>query len=309
MFECAQLNAAPSNLDDFVAEILPGFRALYGPEAADHYAATGAAAIAASIAQPGVHTFGCNTKSGCAALLMARQDSARATISFLHVLGPFRGGDTGATLLNFALDNLDSFDVFTEFVPFHPGDWDQAFLKRGFRRIDRQLMRRSSGSGTATEPGGLEFTHPGISDLDELAAVLSETYLGHPERFLFPEAQSRSQALDYLLRACVGQFGRHDATHTLAAWKEGRCAGFGIGCQVLPGLGFVLHLAVRPAFQGSGIGAFILQELSNAFAQEGLDYIALGVTCDNPAVNLYRRAGFEEKTRIPVYYRVAGASE
>lgn len=309
MFEFEQLYSAPPNLDDFIAEILPGFSALYGPEAAGHYAATGAAAIAATIAQPGVLTFGCNSKSSCVALLMARQDHARVTVSFLHVLGPFRDAGTAAALLDFALDTLDSFEIFTEFIPFHSEDWDQIFLKRGFRRIDRQLMLRSSGTGTATKPTGFEFTHPGVTDMGELAAVLSETYLGHPERFLFPEAQSRSQALDYLLRASVGQFGRHDATHTLAAWKDGQCAGFGIGCQVLPGLGFVLHLAVRPPFQRSGIGAFILQGLSNAFAQEGLDYIALGVTCDNSAVNLYQRAGFEEKTRIPVYYRVAGANE
>ena len=310
MFDLVPLQSAPANLADYVDEILPGFRELYGPEAADHYAVAGTTGIAASIARPDVLAFACKSGSVVSALLLVRRESIRTTLSFLHVLHPYRTSGAGEALLNFALDSLERHtDIFTEFNLFHPMELDELFKKRGFAMIERQLMCCSTASRLPNGPGEFAFTHPKPADLHALAEVLTETYSGHPERFLFPEAQSESQALDYLLRATVGQFGRHESTHTLAAWKDGQCAGFGIGCQVLPGLGFVLHLAVGTTFRGIGLGTALLQGLSAAFAAEALDYIALGVTCDNPAVKLYRRAGFRTKTRIPVYYRLVGAFE
>ena len=310
MFDLLPLQCAPSNLSDYVGEILPGFREIYGPEAADHYELAGATGMAASIVRSDVLAFGCASEGVVCALLLAKRENTRTTLSFLHVLQPFRRSGAGEALLNFALESLGQHhDIFTEFILFHPMELDNLFRKRGFAMIERQLMCCPTASQFPSCPGKFEFTHPEPADLHALAEVLTNTYRGHPERFLFPEVQSESQALDYLLRAAVGQFGRHGSTHTLAAWKDGQCAGFGIGCQVLPGVGFVLHLAVDTTFQGSGLGTSLLQGLSAAFADEALDYIALGVTCDNPAVKLYQRAGFRVKTRIPVYYRLAGAFE
>lgn len=310
MFESMPLQCAPSNLSDYVGEILPGFQEIYGTEAADHYAIAGAAGIAATMARPDVLAFGCASEGVVCALLLAKRESTRTTLSFFHVLRPYRHSGAGKALLNFALDSLEPCaDIFTEFIPFCPIDLDSVFSKRGFSTLNRQLMCCPTESRPSHYRGEFAFTHPAPADLHALAAVLAETYRGHPERFLFPEVQSASRALDYILRATVGEFGRHNSTHTLAAWQNGQCAGFGIGCQVLPGLGFVLHLAVAPAFQGIGLGTALLKGLSTAFAEEALDYIALGVTCDNPAVNLYHRAGFRVNARIPVYYRLAGAFE
>ncbi len=310
MFDLIRLHTAPLNITDYVGEILPGFRELYGPDAAEYYALAASSAISTAIGRPEVLAFGCKSGSVVSAILLAKQDNTRTTISFLHVLEPYRSLGTGDALLAFALDSLETHgEIFTEFVPFHPMDLGPVFERFGFKKIERQLMRSPTGTIAPAYPSGFEFTHPSLSDLGALAAVLTETYVGHQERFLFPEVHSELKALDYLSRASAGHFGQHQPDYTVAVWKDGQCAGFGVGCQVLPGLGFVLHLAVWPAFQRRGIGTGLLLALSAAFAREGLDYIALGVTCDNPAVKLYNRAGFREKTRIPVYYRLAGAFE
>ncbi len=308
MLDLVRLNSTPNNLDDYVREILPGFRQLYGPEAADYYALNGARAIATTMAGPEVLAFARMSGTVVSALLLAKRERARTTLSFLHVLENYRDTVAVDVLVEFAIDSLgDHAELITEFVPFHPMDLDPVFARRGFQKSERQLMCGPTSGLIPVLPAGFEFNHPTASDLEALAAVLAETYRGHPDRHLLLEAQSELQAFDYLRRASIGQFGRHDITHTLAAWKDGQCAGFALGCQVLPSLGFVLHLAVHPAFQGLGLGTFLLQGLSAAFAREGLDYIALGVTCDNPAVNLYNRAGLSEKIPIPVYYRAARA--
>jgi ribosomal protein S18 acetylase RimI-like enzyme len=244
-------------------------------------------------------------------MLFVKRDETRTILSFLHVLEPYRGAGVGEALLHYALEFIaqDTRELMTEFIPFHPVALDPVFECYGFTKIERQIMRRPTGAIAPAYASGFVFTPPSVSDLEALGTVLADAYIGHPEWFLFPEVQSRSKALAYLTRAVNGHFGPFVPDFAIAAWKDGQCAGFGVGCQVLPGLGFVLHLAVRPSFQGNGMGRCLLEALSAAFARHGLNYIALGVTCDNPAVKMYKCAGFREKTRIPVYYRLAGAFE
>ncbi len=311
MYELKRLDAAPPNVADYVREILPGFMDLYGPEAADYYAQTATVGIASTIANANVLAFACLSGDSASAMLFVKRDETRTILSFLHVLEPHRDAGVGEALLRYALESMaeEPREVMTEFIPFHPVALDQLFECYGFTKIERQLMRSPTGVVAPAYPSRFEFTHPSLSDLEALGAVLTETYVGHSERFLFPEVQSRSKALAYLTRAVNGHFGPFVPGFAIAAWKDGQCAGFGVGCQVLPGLGFVLHLAVRPAFQGNGIGTGLLQALSAAFARHGLNYIALGVTCDNPAVKLYRRTGFTRIAAIPVYFRPSGTPQ
>lgn len=308
MFDLKRLHTAPPNVADYVREILPGFRDLYGPEAAEYYAQTAKVGIASTIASADVLTFACLSGDSASAMLFVKRDETRTTLSFLHVLEPYRNAGAGEALLRFVLEFLahDTRELMTEFIPFHPVRLDPVFEYFGFTKVERQLMRSPADAIAPFHPSGFEFNHPSFSDLEALGTVLVETYVGHSEKFLFPEVQAESTALAYLTRAVNGHFGRFVPDFAIGAWKDGQCVGFGVGCQVLPGLGFVLHLAVRPAFQGNGIGTGLLQALSGAFARHGLDYIALGVTCDNPAVNLYRRTGFERIATIPVYFRASG---
>jgi ribosomal protein S18 acetylase RimI-like enzyme len=143
------------------------------------------------------------------------------------------------------------------------------------------------------------------AEFPALAEVLEQTYTDHRELFLFPEVQSTTAALDYITCAARGDFGTHPACYTLGIWQDTQCLGLALGSQVLPALGFVLHLAVLPEARGRGLGTALLASLTENFGLEGMDYIGLGVTCDNPAVNLYKRAGFEVMAQLPVFYRAS----
>lgn len=65
-----------------------------------------------------------------------------------------------------------------------------------------------------------------------------------------------------------------------------------------PGFGFVaddvpeLSLCVMPDQRGHGLGRMLLDRLVIAAAARGVERISLSVEEDNPAVRLYRRAGF-----------------
>ncbi len=64
-----------------------------------------------------------------------------------------------------------------------------------------------------------------------------------------------------------------------------------------PGYGFVdaetpeLSIAVIPGYRGLGIGTRLLNNLLTWIKPE-VQKVSLSVSCDNPAVKLYRRAGF-----------------
>lgn len=296
---------APANLCDFVAEILPVFEVLYGPAAADFYHRTAVSGISKSFATPELRAYGCMDGNSAAGMLFTSAVGDRNVINLLHVLLPYRGMGLEEKLLDFAVQDLadEPGALFTEFIPYYPMALDDAFHRHGFARIERQIMHRPPWKSEPQGPDGFVLRVASQQDVPELAEVLVEAYANHRERFLFPEVQSRENAQAYLNRAQSGAFGIFLPEYCIGTWRDGRCAGCIIGSQILPGLGFILHLSVRSDARGLGLGRALLSALATAFAHQRLDYIALGVTCDNPAVFLYQRAGFDCVAKLPVYHR------
>src|SRR5687767_10082900 len=76
-----------------------------------------------------------------------------------------------------------------------------------------------------------------------------------------------------------------------AAWLRllgGDERGYGFVCDGTPELG----MAVLPEYRGRGVGTALLKRLLEA-AGSVYDSVSLSVSCDNPAVRLYERAGFK----------------
>ena len=244
-------------------------------------------------------------QDNAAGMLFVREEGDRKVINFFHVLLPCRGFGLEEKLLEFVLRDLGDWSgaIFTDFIPYYPIALDGVLSELGFSKIERQIMHRQPWKDHAQAPEGVILRTVDVKSLPEIADVLVESYARHSERFLFPEVQSHAEAETYLSRVHSGAFGNYHPDFGIGAWTGEVCVGFAIGSQVLPGLGFALHVAVRPDFQGRGLGQTLLGALATAIADEGLDYIALGVTCDNPAVFLYQRAGFECVAKVPVYHR------
>ena len=106
------------------------------------------------------------------------------------------------------------------------------------------------------------------------------------------------------------------------AWTEAQCAGvLGLpGCWLLIGrdgdvpVGFamlrsaadeaeLLLIAVRPPYRRRGVAAALLAHVAQEAAAACIDTLHLEVRDGNPALELYRAAGFVQVGRRPAYYR------
>lgn len=297
------VQTTPENLDAFIAEITPGIEHLYGAAAARAYRQNAADAIAATLANPQVLAWGEISGGSATALLFAKRESNRTTISFLHVLESHAGAEQA--LLEHVLEReiAPTEAVATDYVAFCPLETDAVYTRYGFECTERQLMLREQGAGTdiAAEPH--EIRPVAAAEWPQLGKVLEEAYAGHAERFLFPEVHSPAAAHAFLERVRAGAFGASAPGYTLGCWEGERCVGLALGARIYPRVGFVLHLAVLPSWQGGGRGGALLEALCRQFFAHGASRVLLAVTTANPAVRLYTRAGFTPLTPVPVYHR------
>ena len=67
----------------------------------------------------------------------------------------------------------------------------------------------------------------------------------------------------------------------------------------------ILLIAVEPAARGRGIASAMLGRLIDHYAADGVRRIFLEMRCDNSAIHLYRKFGFEQIGQRRGYYRGA----
>lgn len=191
--------------------------------------------------------------------------------------------------------------ILCECVPMSPIALDGAFAELRFEAFDRWIMRAPLDSAgllaapaAASAPFDSERTR-------EVADCIVQAYADAPGKHLHPEVGHIDRAAGFLLRASAGNYGPVRPGYQRAIFEGESCVGAIAGCQMAPGNGFVLQLAVRPAWRGRGIGTSLLRGLAGAFRENGLGAIVLGVTTDNPARHIYERAGFSKLREIRAY--------
>lgn len=97
--------------------------------------------------------------------------------------------------------------------------------------------------------------------------------------------------------------GFDNFTHYFVAESEGELLGY-CGMQVIAGEGYITNVAVKPQHRKQGFGLKILEELLNFARVEELQFVTLEVRESNaPAINLYKKMGFEEVGKRPNFYR------
>ena len=135
----------------------------------------------------------------------------------------------------------------------------------------------------------VELTDGGSSDLDAVIEVMD---LAFDERF--GEAWTRSQ--------CAGILPMPGVRLILARDGDGRTAGFCMD-RTIGGESELLLLAVAPEFRRRGIGRMLLDNFLDHARESGASRVHLEVREGNPAVIMYRKAGFGFAGRRRKYYR------
>ena len=138
--------------------------------------------------------------------------------------------------------------------------------------------------------GAVTIAAATVADLGEVMDVMTESF--DPE---FGEAWTAAQCASLLPMAGVWLRLARDG---------GMPVGFSLS-RLIAGEAELLLLAVRRSAQRRGVGAKLLQAFIADAQARGADKLHLEVRHGNHAVELYRRAGFEEVGRRFNYYRGA----
>ena len=124
--------------------------------------------------------------------------------------------------------------------------------------------------------------------LDEVVAIMDAAF---DDRF--GEAWTRSQ--------CAGILPMRGVTLLIARNGNGDAVGFSLQ-RIVAGDGELLLLAVDPRYRRRGVGRKLLQQFLEMARHEGTSRVHLEVRDGNPAVVMYRNAGFHAVGRRRKYY-------
>jgi [ribosomal protein S18]-alanine N-acetyltransferase len=125
-------------------------------------------------------------------------------------------------------------------------------------------------------------------DLDSVIEIMNAAF---DERF--GEAWTRSQ--------CAGILPMPGVRLVVARFGDGRAAGFAL-YRTISDEAELLLLAVSPEFRRRGIGKMLLDQFLDAARDGGAGRVHLEVREGNPAVIMYRLAGFSLVGRRHKYY-------
>ncbi len=302
-----RITKAPANLRQFVEAISPEYGRIYGKTAAAVYRLNGPAQLAATISHPAIRAYATLDGDQARALLFVRPSTDRQLLSFFHVLPGHGGPDDALELLSHMHHDMPADAaraVYTDFIPLGTHDLRPAFDSVGYKHVERTIMKTDCHTRATGDPCDYEVREASIEDIPALAALLFLAYVSHPESHLYEEVRSPEEACLFLSNSMTGFYGPCPPGFALGAWDGTTCIGLAIGSEIVAEMGFVLHMAVHPDYQGRGVGGPLLSALTNGFANHRLTYAALGVTCTNPAVHLYRKSGFDAVHQFPVYYHL-----
>lgn len=134
----------------------------------------------------------------------------------------------------------------------------------------------------------IHIDEAGITGLDAVMLIMSEAF--DPG---YGEAWTEPQTLSML--ALPGVW-------LSLAWVDDRPAGFALN-RIIADEAELLLLAVSPRFRRRGIGLALIERSRTITRQRNGFRLHLEVRHNNPAIELYSKAGFRLVGRRPGYYR------
>ncbi len=302
MINVQRAQILPTNLDKFVHEIGLALRNLYGPDAETAYASAATVSYARLIRHPEVDLWTCDP-AATPGLLMSVVRREIAHFTLFHVLDGETGNGVEEALLESATSYLRDEGVqaiIGEFIQYRTLGIEKTMAKLGFTRFNRRLMLADLSDARLAMDGPPLTVPCGVRD-SNAAEVLVEAYRDHPSRQLHPEAHDLESATAFFEGFRAGGYGATASAFYRMQLVDDTCVGIIAGAEAAPGVGFILHVATAPQAQGTGVGTQLIRELAAEFRHYGYDRIALGVTCGNPAEQLYERLGFNHLMPVETY--------
>ncbi len=299
----------PANFNEFVEEVAAGLGAMYGDEAGRHYRAIAAETVLNALRHPSVDGIVSVDEPGetgetASGMIMSVSRGPVTYISFIHVLRRFSGRDIERALISEAVGTAraaGASGIVAECTAFTPLRLEGVFSALGFDTVERQLMLAPLDSR------GPAFTQPCSSrpcartEFDDVAEAIIDAYRNEPDRRLHIEVRDRHHAHVFLKSVSSGSWGTFNPEYIRAIWRDGTCAAAIVGCETMPSLGFIIQLAVRPAYRRRGFGLSLVRDLAHVFGVSGLAKMSLGVTRSSGARRLYERLGFERLRPVNAY--------
>lgn len=298
-------------------EIAAGIEAIYGAAAAASYVERAARGFGAALATPGSAMFSVAVAGGSVVgILLATPRDEAVEFSLIHVLAAHTGHGVEGSLVAAAVQHYREAGANTllcEMLPYAPLQLEESFAALGFEAVRRglyqasaPLLRARAEARRSANTGVASGIRP--SDFAGVAHCIVSAYTNHPGRWLHPELGDAARARAMVLRIMSGAFGPVLPNYCRVHRADGAVDGALLGCEIAPGVGFVVQLVVLPEAQGRGIATQLLGEFATACLSAGVEDVALGVTLDNPARKLYEQLGFGLRCPITAYtwWRVRG---
>ncbi|MCP4644703.1 MAG: GNAT family N-acetyltransferase [bacterium] len=303
MLTLRKLSTVPPNMADYMNEIAQGLTELYGPRAADAYRLNAERQLQITLTHPSVLAFCVMKDNVTAGLCLAARRGDIGQVSFIHVLQRFARHGIEDALIERVVHKLREgrpAGIVSESIPFCHVDRDRTYESLGFTRWDRQVMTAPLDA-SPLDPPSPDGRVAREEDAADVGDVIADAYRDHPERLLHADVRTPEHALGFVRSAMHGGYGRVPTGFIRTLHRDDRAVGAIVGCEVAPGVGFILQVAVRPEYRGRHLGRQLIRELAQRFREAGYDRMALGVTLDNPALRLYQRLAFTPARRINAY--------
>ena len=294
----------PDGFNAIAAEVAPGLAGLYGMEAGAAYLSNARRAMANQLENEDALVLGAYIGGELAGMLAGVQRGDLGEIAFIHVRSEFRGRGVDAAL---ALEAVRAFrgggsaGIVFECVAFCPLDLAAVLPPAGFELVPRELMWTEARPLAVGARGDSPVVALTEKDWPEASACIIDAYRGHPGRRLHYEVRDLPHTADFVSRVAAGRYGSVIGGGLLGVRGENGWDGVLAGCEVAPGVGFVLQLAVRRAMQGRGIGTALMRGAARRFSDAGMKRVALGVSVSDPAHTLYARLGFQAIRAVDAY--------
>ena len=134
-----------------------------------------------------------------------------------------------------------------------------------------------------------------MNELDQLMRVMEVSFDPH-----YREAWTRRQVEDSLLVPSTFAMLCNEAADATAQGEK--AAGFVLARQAADEIELLL-IAVDPEHRKKGVGSRLLERFLEVAAQRKASKVFLEMRANNPAVSVYRAAGFEQIGQRTNYYR------